>query len=267
MSLIESIKAREILDSRGNPTVQADVFLRGGAMGRASVPSGASLGAHEAAELRDGDPKRFGGKGVQNAIEHIGTVILDSLKGADALQQRAIDASMIALDGTAKKSKLGANALLAVSLANAKAAAAFLNLPLWRYLGGPNSHLMPVPMMNILNGGMHAPGGSDFQEFMVVPVGATTFAHALEMCSEIYHALKSVLKNRGLSTNIGDEGGFSPHLEDNEAALKPICQAVEKAGYRLGEDIYFALDPASSVFLSKVDMALPSTRKTLLRMK
>ena len=262
-SQIETIKAREVLDSRGNPTVQADVLLKNGAMGRAAVPSGASLGAHEAAELRDGDAKRFGGKGVRKAVDHIHTVLLPALAGADALEQRAIDATMIALDGTPNKSKLGANALLAVSLATAKAAAASLNLPLWRYLGGPNAHRLPVPMMNILNGGMHAPGGSDFQEFMVVPVGAKSFAEALEMCSEIYHSLKSVLKGRGLSTNIGDEGGFSPQLASNEAALQLISEGVEKAGYSLGADIYFALDPAASVFFKQGKYNLPVDKKVL----
>ncbi|MDZ4684170.1 MAG: phosphopyruvate hydratase [Planctomycetaceae bacterium] len=262
-SQIETIKAREVLDSRGNPTVQADVLLKNGAMGRAAVPSGASLGAHEAAELRDGDAKRFGGKGVRKAVEHIHTVLLPALAGADALNQRAIDTTMIALDGTPNKSKLGANALLAVSLATAKAAAAALNLPLWRYLGGPNAHRLPVPMMNILNGGMHAPGGSDFQEFMVAPVGAKTFAEALEMGSEIYHSLKNVLKGRGLSTNIGDEGGFSPQLASNEAALQLISEAVEKAGYALGDDVYFALDPAASVFFKQGKYNLSVDQKNL----
>ena len=260
---IERIKAREILDSRGNPTIQVDVLLRGGDLGRAAVPSGASLGAHEAVELRDGDAERFGGKGVLKAVENVHTILAPALLGIDALDQRAVDAVMIALDGTPNKSKLGSNALLAVSLATAKAAAKAQELPLWRYLGGPNAHRLPVPMMNILNGGMHAPGGSDFQEFMVVPVGATSFAHALRMGSEIYHALKKVLHARDLPTTIGDEGGFAPRLENNEAVLKVMVEAVEKAGYTPGGDVYFALDPASSVFFKNGGYNLKLENKTL----
>ncbi|WP_395141999.1 phosphopyruvate hydratase [Armatimonas sp.] len=260
---IETIKAREILDSRGNPTVQVDVRLRGGALGRAAVPSGASLGAHEAVELRDGDSARFHGKGVLKAVENIHTILAPALLGEDALEQRLRDATMIALDGTPNKAKLGANTLLAVSLAIAKAASASLELPLWRYLGGPNAHRLPVPMMNILNGGMHAPSGSDFQEFMIVPVGAPTFAEALRMGSEIYHTLKKVLHGRGLPTTIGDEGGFAPRLENNEAILKVMLEAVEKAGYKPGEEVFFALDPASSVFFKNGKYQLTLDNKSL----
>lgn len=262
-TIIEAVRARQILDSRGNPTIQVDVLLQGGALGRAAVPSGASLGAHEAVELRDGDANRFNGKGVLKAVENVRTILTPALLGADALEQRAIDATLIALDGTPNKAKLGANALLAVSLAAAKAAASALGLPLWRYLGGPNAHRLPVPLMNILNGGMHAPGGSDFQEFMVVPVSATTFADALRMGSEIYHALKKVLHGRGLPTNVGDEGGFAPRLDTNEAALQAITEAVEKAGYAPGRDVFFALDPATSVFFKDGTYQLALDKKTL----
>jgi enolase len=246
--LIETIRARQILDSRGNPTVEADVILKSGDVGRAAVPSGASTGAHEAVELRDGDSAHHGGKGVRKAVAHVNTTIREALEGLDALDQRTIDRRLIELDGTPNKANLGANAILAVSLAVAKAAALALDLPLWRYLGGPDAHQLPVPMMNIMNGGMHARNSTDFQEFMVVPVGASTFDGALEMGAEIYHSLKKVLHDRDLATNVGDEGGFAPRLESNEAALQVITEAVEKAGYTPGSDVYFALDPAASAF-------------------
>ncbi|MBC7806078.1 MAG: phosphopyruvate hydratase [Akkermansiaceae bacterium] len=260
---IETIKAREILDSRGNPTVQVDVRLGGGALGRAAVPSGASLGKHEAVELRDGDAGRFGGKGVLKAVANVHDTIAPDLLGLDALEQRAIDAVMIEKDGTPNKGNLGANTLLAVSLAVARAAATAADLPLYRYLGGPNAHRMPVPLMNILNGGMHAPGGSDFQEFMIVPTGAKTFAEAIRMGSEIYHALKKVLQGRGLPTNVGDEGGFAPRLESNEAILVAMMEAIQKAGYTPGGDVYFALDPASSVFFKDGKYQLTLDKKEL----
>ena len=247
-TLIHQVKARQILDSRGNPTVEADVILECGALGRAAVPSGASLGAHEAVELRDGDKAHFGGKGVRKAVANVNGAIAEALAGADALEQVAADRRLIALDGTPNKSNLGANAILAVSLAIAKAAAEALQLPLWRYLGGPQAHRLPVPMMNILNGGMHARNSTDFQEFMVVPVGAPTFEAALEMGAEIYHSLKRVLHDRDLATTVGDEGGFAPQLESNEDALRVIMLAIEQAGYRPGQDVFLALDPAASVF-------------------
>src|SRR5271165_4230136 len=248
MSTIYNIEAREILDSRGNPTVEVDVKLAGGAVGRAAVPSGASTGEHEAIELRDGDKKRFGGKGVSKAVKNVTDKILPELQGVDALDQLTVDRIMLELDGTETKSKLGANAILAVSLANAKAAAAQLGLPLFRYLGGPNAKVLPVPMMNIINGGVHSDAPIDFQEFMIIPKGAPTFSEALRYGAEVFHALKSVLKARGLSTAVGDEGGFAPNLNGVEDALDTVGMAVEKAGYKLGEDIFFALDPASSEF-------------------
>ncbi len=243
---IEDIEAREILDSRGNPTVEVEVTLASGVVGRAAVPSGASTGVHEAVELRDGDPRRFNGKGVLKAVENVNTVIADALIGWDALDQVGIDRMLIDLDGTENKSKLGANAILGVSLAVAHAAAAQLEVPLFRYLGGVHAHVLPVPMMNILNGGKHAMDSTDFQEFMIVPAGASTFAEALRWGVETYHALKQVLKKRGFSTNVGDEGGFAPSLQSNEAAIEVILEAIQTAGYTPGEDIFLALDPATS---------------------
>ena len=248
MSLIEAITAREILDSRGNPTVEAEVFLVGGEVGRAAVPSGASTGEHEAVELRDGDKKRFGGKGVTRAVENVNGPISDALEGLDAIDQTEIDAALLALDGTKTKSKLGANALLAVSLAAARAAATYLEIPLYRYLGGANARTLPVPMMNILNGGAHADNNVDFQEFMIVPVGAISFREALRAGAEIFHALKSVLGKRGLATAVGDEGGFAPNLRSNEEAVETILEAVNASGYKAGSDILLALDPAASEF-------------------
>ena len=248
MSLIEQINAREILDSRGNPTVEAEVFLIGGEMGRAAVPSGASTGEHEAVELRDGDKKRYGGKGVLKAVRNINQVIARTLEGMDALDQTEIDRALIDLDGTPNKSKLGANALLAVSLATARAAAEYTEVPLYRYLGGPNARTLPVPMMNIINGGAHADNNVDFQEFMIVPVGAKTFRDALRTGTEIFHSLKAVLKKLGYATSVGDEGGFAPNLRTNEEALETILQAIAKAGYAAGSDVLLALDPAASEF-------------------
>ncbi|HKP72274.1 MAG TPA: phosphopyruvate hydratase [Pyrinomonadaceae bacterium] len=248
MSLIESIHAREILDSRGNPTVEAEVMLIGGELGRAAVPSGASTGEHEAVELRDADKTRYGGKGVQKAVENINARIAAELEGFDALDQTEVDAALVALDGTPTKSKLGANALLAVSLATARAAAAYLELPLYRYLGGANARTLPLPMMNIVNGGAHADNNVDFQEFMVMPVGAASFTDALRTGAEIFHALKTVLKKRGYSTGVGDEGGFAPDLRSNEEAIETILEAVAAAGYKAGGDVLLALDPAASEF-------------------
>jgi len=248
MSLIEAIHAREILDSRGNPTVEAEVFLIGGETGRAAVPSGASTGEHEAVELRDADKTRYGGKGTTRAVENINGTIADALEGFDALDQTEVDAALIALDGTPTKSKLGANALLAVSLATARAAATYLEVPLYRYLGGANARTLPVPMMNIINGGAHADNNVDFQEFMVMPVGAVNFREALRTGAEIFHALKSVLKKRGYATGVGDEGGFAPDLRSNEEAIETILEAVSAAGYKAGADVLLALDPAASEF-------------------
>ncbi len=246
MSIIENIQAREVLDSRGNPTVEVDVTLTDGAFGRAIVPSGASTGEHEALELRDGDEKRYGGKGVLKAVESVNGPIADELIGMMALSQKEIDEAMIALDGTPTKSKLGANAILGVSMAVAKAAANSAELPLYAYLGGIHAHTLPVPMMNIMNGGKHAANSTDFQEFMVMPVAAPTFAEALRWCVEIYQSLKKVLSKGGHSTNVGDEGGFAPSLGSNQAALDVIMEAIEKAGYTPGEQIFIALDPAVS---------------------
>ncbi len=243
-TLIEEIFAREVLDSRGNPTVEVDVQLESGDIGRAIVPSGASTGAHEALELRDGDKTRYGGKGVVNAVRNVNTEIAEALTGLDAADQLAIDHELLKLDGTPNKSKLGANAILGVSLACAKASAAALGLPLYRYLGGVYAHTLPVPMMNILNGGKHAQNSTDFQEFMIMPVGAPTFREALRWCSEIYQSLKKVLHDRGQGTNVGDEGGFAPSLPTNEAALEVIVEAIDKAGYKLGDQIFLAMDPA-----------------------
>ena len=245
---ITHIHAREILDSRGNPTIEADVRVESGALGRAAVPSGASTGEHEALELRDGDKSRFGGKSVRKAVANVNQKIAPILKGLDARDQANIDKKLIELDGTPTKRNLGANATLAVSLAVARAAAAAENLPLFRYLGGPEARVLPVPMMNILNGGAHSDAPIDFQEFMVVPRGAPSFSEALRYGTEVYHALKSVLKARHLSTAIGDEGGFAPQLDSAEDALESISAAVEKAGYKLGEQIFIALDPAASEF-------------------
>src|SRR5215207_3524112 len=246
MSWIEHVLAREILDSRGNPTVEAEVILADGEMGRASVPSGASTGENEAVELRDGDKQRYGGKGVLNAVHNINEVIAPALQGFDALDQVEVDRALIELDGTPTKSKLGANALLAVSMATARAAAAQLELPLYRYLGGPNARTLPVPMMNILNGGSHADNNVDFQEFMVVPAGAASFSEALRVGAEIFHQLKSVLKSKGYATSVGDEGGFAPNLKSNEEAVETILESIVKAGYAPGADCLLALDPAAS---------------------
>jgi enolase len=248
MSLIAKIQAREILDSRGNPTIEVDVWTETGNMGRAAVPSGASTGAHEAMELRDGDKKRYLGKGVQKAVENVNTTLNTELHGALVTEQAMIDKAMIALDGTPNKSNLGANAILGVSLAVARAAAAEAGLPLYRYVGGVNASVLPVPLMNILNGGAHADNKVDVQEFMIMPVGAKHFAEGLRMGTEVFHQLKSVLKKKGLSTNVGDEGGFAPDLPSNEDALKLVMQAIEQAGYRPGEDIVLALDCASTEF-------------------
>ena len=245
---IETIKARGILDSRGNPTVEVDVILDSGIMGRAAVPSGASTGVHEALELRDGDKNRYGGKGVEKAVRHVNDVIAKALKGANPFEQSSIDSALIALDGTATKSKLGANAILGVSLAVAKAAAAQLGMPLYRYVGGVDTYVMPVPMMNIINGGSHSDAPIAFQEFMIRPVGAASFKEALRMGAEVFHALKSVLHAKGLSTAVGDEGGFAPALPGTEAAIETILEAISKAGYMPGRDVKIALDCASSEF-------------------
>jgi enolase len=245
---ITKVHAREVIDSRGNPTVEAEVTLAGGAIGRGIVPSGASTGEHEAWELRDGDKKRFGGLGVRKAVAGVNDTIAKELDGFDALDQIRVDRAMIELDGTPNKSKLGANAILAVSLANAHAAAAQVRLPLFRYLGGPNARVLPVPMMNIINGGAHSDAPIDFQEFMIMPKGLPSFSEALRAGCEIFHALKSVLKKRGLSTAVGDEGGFAPDFESIDDALKTIGQAVEQAGYKFGEQVFIALDPAASEF-------------------
>lgn len=247
MANIEFIGAREILDSRGNPTVEVEVLLDDGASGRAAVPSGASTGAFEAVELRDGG-SRYGGKGVETAVKNVIDAISEEVLGFDATEQRLIDAAMLELDGTDNKAKLGANAILGVSLAVARAAADSCDLPLYKYIGGPNAHILPVPMMNILNGGSHADSNVDIQEFMIAPIGAQTFAEALEMGAGVYHALKSVLKARGLATGLGDEGGFAPNLESNRAALDLIMEAIQKAGYTPGEQVALALDVAASEF-------------------
>jgi len=248
MSAIVDVIAREILDSRGNPTVEADVLLESGVMGRAAVPSGASTGTKEAVELRDGDKQRYLGKGVLKAVEYVNTEIAEAIIGLDAIEQAFIDQTMIELDGTENKSRLGANAILAVSLAVAKAAAEESGLPLYRYLGGASRMEMPVPMMNIINGGAHATGGADIQEFMIVPVGAQSFREALRCGAEVFHHLKGILHHRGLSTTVGDEGGFAPALGSNEAALKVIVEAIEAAGYVPGADVGIAMDPAASEF-------------------
>jgi enolase len=248
MGLIAKIHAREILDSRGNPTIEVDVWSDTGSHGRAAVPSGASTGAHEAVELRDGDPGRYLGKGVTRAVEHVNGSINDELTGALVSDQTMIDQALLALDGTPHKGQLGANAILGVSLAVARCAASELGMPLYRYVGGVNAHVLPVPLMNILNGGAHADNKVDVQEFMVMPVGATSFAQGLRMGTEVFHALKAVLKKKGLSTNVGDEGGFAPDLPSNEEALKLVMQAIEQAGYKPGDDVVLALDCASTEF-------------------
>jgi len=250
MTAIVDIIGREILDSRGNPTVEVDVVLEDGSRGRAGVPSGASTGAHEAVELRDDDKKRYLGKGVRNAVEAVNGEIFDALGGMDAEAQIKIDETMIALDGTPNKNRLGANAILGVSLAAAKAAAAANDLPLYRYVGGTSARLLPTPMMNIVNGGVHADNPIDFQEFMIVPLGAESFAEALRAGAEIFHTLRAALKSAGHNTNVGDEGGFAPNLPSAEAALDIVLAAIEKAGYRVGTDVMIALDPASSEFFS-----------------
>ncbi|MCZ2153670.1 MAG: phosphopyruvate hydratase [Bryobacterales bacterium] len=251
MSTIVEIIGREILDSRGNPTVEADVVLEDGTLGRAAVPSGASTGEYEAVELRDGDKSRYLGKGVLTAVKSVNGEIADALAGMDSLEQQLVDKAMLELDGTPNKSKLGANAILAVSMATARAAAAYLQIPLYRYLGGVQASILPVPMMNILNGGAHADNSVDPQEFMIAPHGAPTFAEALRMGSEVFHTLKGVLKKKGYATSVGDEGGFAPNLKSNEEAIEVILEAIDKAGYKAGEQISLALDPASSEFFDK----------------
>jgi enolase len=248
MSTIIDILAREILDSRGNPTVEVDVFLAGGAVGRAAVPSGASTGEHEAIELRDGDKRRYLGKGVSKAVKNVTGKILPALRGVDALDQLTVDRIMLELDGTETKSKLGANAILAVSLATAKAAAEAIGIPLFKYLGGPNAKVLPVPMANVINGGAHSDAPIDFQEFMIMPLGLPTFSEGLRAITETFHALKAVLKKRGLSTAVGDEGGFAPKLDSVEDAIECMLQAIKDAGYKAGKDIFLALDVAASEF-------------------
>jgi len=248
MSQIIGMKGRQILDSRGNPTVEVEVYTEQGAVGRAAVPSGASTGVHEACELRDGDKSQYLGKGVLKAVNNVNTVLNEELRGMYVEEQRAIDQKMIEFDGTPNKSRLGANAILGISLACAKAAAMESGQQLYRYLGGCNGYLLPVPMMNILNGGSHADNSIDFQEFMIMPVGAPTFTEALRMGAEVFHNLRSVLKSKNMSTNVGDEGGFAPNLGSNEEAIQVVCQAIEKAGYRPGEDVFIALDAAASEY-------------------
>ena len=263
MADIVDITAREILDSRGNPTVEVDVALEDGSFGRASVPSGASTGAHEAVEKRDGDDHRYGGKGVQKAVDAVNGELFDALSGFDAEDQRRLDAAMIELDGTANKSRLGANAILGVSLAAAKASAQSATLPLYRYIGGVSARVLPVPLMNIINGGVHADNPIDIQEFMLVPAGAETFADALRMGAEVFHALKSALKSAGLNTNVGDEGGFAPNIASAEEALSYIVKAGETAGYQAGEDFWLAMDPASTEFYKDGRYVLAGEGKSL----
>jgi enolase len=251
LTTISDLRARQLLDSRGNPTIEVDVELTGGAVGRAIVPSGASTGEHEAWELRDGEKDKYGGKGVLRAVENVETKIANVVVGMDVLDQVGLDSAMIALDGSSNKKELGANAILGVSLAAAHAASAQLDLPLFRYLGGPNAKVLPVPMMNVINGGAHSDAPIDFQEFMIMPKGAPTFSEALRYGVEVFQALKSVLKSRGLSTAVGDEGGFAPSFNSAEDALDAMSKAVENAGYKLGEDIFFALDPAASEFYDR----------------
>lgn len=248
MSFIHTIVARQILDSRGNPTIEVDVVTDSGILGRAAVPSGASTGIHEAVELRDNDKSQYLGKGVLKAVNNVNTAIAERLKGMYIFDQAAIDAAMIELDGSPNKGTLGANAILGVSLAVARAASEDCRQPLYRYVGGVNSNILPIPMMNILNGGSHADNGIDFQEFMIMPIGAESFSEGLRMGTEIFHHLKAVLKSQGLATNVGDEGGFAPNFKNNEEAIKAVMQAIDKAGYKAGEDIYIAMDAASSEF-------------------
>ena len=256
MANIESIRAREILDSRGNPTLEVEVGLIDGTVGIASVPSGASTGKYEAVELRDGDKGRYRGLGVLKAIEHVITEIASAIAGMSALEQAAIDRRLIELDGTPSKARLGANAILGTSLAVANAAASFQETPLYRYLGGAEANMLPIPMLNIVNGGKHAPGSIDFQEFMIVPLGAASFNQAMRISAEVYHSLREVLKSRGLSTNVGDEGGFAPQLPSNRAALELILAAVDMAGYKAGHDLFIALDPAASTFYQDTNYVL-----------
>ena len=262
-SMIKAIIGREIIDSRGNPTVEADVILESGVMGRAAVPSGASTGAREAIELRDGDAKRYGGKGVTQAVKHVNTEIREALLGKNAADQSDIDNTMLALDGTENKSKLGANALLAVSMACARAAAANEGQPLYRYLNKDKNYLMPVPMMNIINGGAHADNSVDLQEFMIMPVGAPSMTEAIRYGAEVFHALKKVLHDKGMNTAVGDEGGFAPDLPSNEAAIEVILEAIDKAGYKAGEEIMIAIDAASSEFYKDGKYVLASENKSL----
>ena len=263
MAWIEAVRGREILDSRGNPTVEVEVQLSDGAFGRAAVPSGASTGAHEALELRDGDEKRYNGKGVLKAVQNVNETIADAILGYEPYNQRQIDALLLELDGTPSKSRLGANAILGVSLAVAWAAANSLGMPLYRYIGGVDASLLPVPMMNILNGGKHASDSTDLQEFMIVPAGAPSFKEALRWGVETYHALKAVLKSRGYNTNVGDEGGFAPSLKSNEEAVELLLEAIEKAGYRPGEDVFIAIDAAASEFYQDGKYVLKKEGRTL----
>ncbi len=263
MTSIERVSALQILDSRGNPTIEVEVALESGATGRAAVPSGASTGEHEALELRDGNKARYGGKGVAQAVHNVEEIIAPELAGMDAADQGGIDRAMIALDGTPNKSRLGANAILGVSLAAAKASANHYGLPLFRYLGGAGARLLPVPMMNIVNGGEHADNSLDLQEFMIMPFGAETFSEGLRMGVEVFHALKGILKGRGLATSVGDEGGFAPDLPNNEEALKAIMAAIAQAGYKPGRDIFIALDPAASTFYADGKYRLESERREL----
>ncbi|HOD51754.1 MAG TPA: phosphopyruvate hydratase [Candidatus Hydrogenedentes bacterium] len=262
MTRITDIRAREILDSRGNPTIEVDVYLASGFRGRAAVPSGASTGENEALELRDKDPKRYLGKGVTKAVENVNEIIAEELLGMEATDQRAVDSLLIKLDGTKNKGKLGANAMLGVSLATARAAAEALEVPLYKYIGGVNAHVLPVPMMNILNGGQHADNNVDIQEFMVMPVGAKSFKEALRMGAEVFHALKSVLKNQGLNTSVGDEGGFAPNLGSNVEAIEVILKAIKSAGYKAGKDVWLALDCASSEYYKNKKYVLSAEKKT-----
>lgn len=263
MARIVKVKAREILDSRGNPTLEVDVTLEDGSFGRAAVPSGASTGAFEALELRDGDKHRYGGAGVLKAVSNVNAQIAPALVGVDALNQKTVDQLLIELDGTKSKEKLGANAILGVSLAVAKAAAASRNLPLYRYIGGENAHVLPVPLMNILNGGKHADNNLDIQEFMIIPAGSNSFREALRVGAEVFHALKNLLKERGLSTGVGDEGGFAPDLPTNEEALKTILEAVDRAGYQAGREVFLGLDPAASEFFEDGYYVLKSENRRL----
>lgn len=263
MSFIVDVKALEILDSRGNPTVEVEVTLESGIMGRAAIPSGASTGIHEAVELRDGDPDRYLGKGVSQAVENVNGEIADRIIGFDATRQRELDLALIELDGTENKSRLGANAMLGVSLAAAKAAAEVVGLPLYQYIGGVNAHLLPVPMMNILNGGQHADNNVDIQEFMILPVGAENFAEALRMGTETFHALKKVLKEKGYNTSVGDEGGFAPNLKSNEEPFQLIVAAITAAGYKAGKDLLIAIDAAASSFYKEGKYNLEAEGKSL----